>query len=142
MAFTKGHKPWNTGTKGIVKIWNKGFKGYTNGGSFKKGHKVSKKTKEKISKTLKGRKYGRRKSKGWCKDVRGRIRIWVSSHPFCNSQGYVFEHRLVMEKKIRRYLKSQEVVHHIDKNPSNNHPSNLQLFENNSKHIKFHCSLC
>ena len=27
MVFKKGDKPWNTGTKGIIKPWNKGLKG-------------------------------------------------------------------------------------------------------------------
>lgn len=37
----------------------------------------------------------------------------------------VMEHRLVMEKEIGRELSSDEIVHHLDEDPSNNHPSNL-----------------
>lgn len=50
---------------------------------------------------------------------------------------YVLEHRLVMEKKIGRYLKNDEVVHHIDGNPSNNSPENLQLMER-GEHASMH----
>ena len=37
--FKKGHKPWNTGTKGLVKAWNKGLKGIhlSPKSEFKKG---------------------------------------------------------------------------------------------------------
>lgn len=30
------------------------------------------------------------------------------------------------------------VIHHIDENPKNNHPTNLMIFPNNSLHTKFH----
>lgn len=49
---------------------------------------------------------------------------------------YILEHRLVMEKHIGRYLSPDEVVHHIDENPSNNHIDNLELFSSQSEHVK------
>lgn len=48
---------------------------------------------------------------------------------------YILEHRLVMERHIGRYLLPEEVVHHIDENPSNNDISNLQLFATQADHI-------
>lgn len=48
---------------------------------------------------------------------------------------YVLEHRLMMEEHLGRYLEPEEVVHHIDNNPSNNVIENLQLFANQSEHI-------
>ncbi len=47
-------------------------------------------------------------------------------------------HRLIMERKIGRELKPEEIVHHIDENKLNNHPDNLQLFSNKSEHTRFH----
>ena len=48
-------------------------------------------------------------------------------HPCADSKGYIMEHRLVMESIIGRFLLPTEIVHHIDENPRNNNPSNLQV---------------
>lgn len=63
------------------------------------------------------------------------LMVKVPGHPFANSGGYVRKHRLVMEKKLGRYLTREEVVHHKDDDPSNNRPSNLVLYANNSEHL-------
>jgi hypothetical protein len=60
--------------------------------------------------------------------------IKPKEHP--NKGRYIFLHRLVMEKKIGRYLTPIERVHHIDGNKQNNNPDNLQLFKNQSEHGK------
>ena len=68
-----------------------------------------------------------------CKD--GYRKIKSRNHPFKDSKGYVYEHRLVMEKKLGRYLTKEEVVHHIDGNRLNNDINNLELFSSNSDHL-------
>ena len=50
----------------------------------------------------------------------------------------VYEHRVVMTKKLGRKLLPEEVVHHLDENPENNSPDNLRLFANQSEHMKHH----
>jgi len=50
--------------------------------------------------------------------------------------GIILEHRLVMEKKLGRYLHPLEVVDHIDGLHLHNCPSNLRVFENNAAHLK------
>ena len=39
------------------------------------------------------------------------------------------EHHLVIEKKLHRHLKPNEIVHHIDKNRSNNNEDNLLVMD-------------
>lgn len=63
--------------------------------------------------------------------------VYQPHHPFADSKGYVMEHRLVMEKKIKRFLNFKEVVHHINRNPSDNRIENLQLL-NKRQHDKIH----
>lgn len=60
------------------------------------------------------------------------------SHPHRDKDGYVLEHRLVMEFVLGRLLTSEEVVHHRDQNRLNNFTSNLFLFPNNRAHLWFH----
>jgi hypothetical protein len=60
--------------------------------------------------------------------------IKPKGHP---SKGrYIFLHRLVIEKKIGRYLRQEERVHHRDGNKQNNAEENLELFANQSDHAK------
>ena len=49
-------------------------------------------------------------------------------HPSCLKNGYVFEHTVVMEKKIGRFLKPGESVHHKNGIRNDNSESNLELW--------------
>ena len=71
----------------------------------------------------------------------GRVYILNRDHPNAHASGYIMEHRLVMEKILGRYLTCEEVVHHIDNNPSNNSPDNLMLFSNKAAHRRHHARL-
>ncbi|HKY40764.1 MAG TPA: HNH endonuclease [Polyangiaceae bacterium] len=64
-------------------------------------------------------------------------------HPFwsmSNSAGYVLEHRLVMARKLKRPLRPNETVHHIDGDKTNNKISNLQLRQ--GRHGNGECHVC
>ncbi len=64
-------------------------------------------------------------------------RIYAPDHP--RAQGrYVFEHILVMEKHLDRYLQRGEVIHHINGVYKDNKLANLLLLENQGEHAKIH----
>lgn len=90
---------------------------------------------------------------GKTRTAHGYVKVVCPDHPTCvevnrrreaaakgayyPKQKYVWEHRLVMEKLLGRFLTAEEVVHHMDGNPSNNAPENLRLFGSNAEHLKF-----
>lgn len=69
-------------------------------------------------------------------DKHGYVYVHVPMHPNANHQGRVFEHRLVMEVVIGRYLTEQEVVDHGDDHPRHNWPKNLTLYASNGDHLR------
>jgi hypothetical protein len=71
-------------------------------------------------------------------DAHGYVLILCSTHPFRNVMNCVFEHRLIMETYLGRYLIKKEVVHHINGIPNDNRIENLMLFPNQRAHFAFH----
>lgn len=63
----------------------------------------------------------------------------VPDHPNRYKDKYVLLHRVVMENHLGRLLTSDEIVHHIDEDPSNNDISNLQVMSR-SEHNQLHKS--
>jgi len=72
-------------------------------------------------------------------DKNGYILIYCPTHPF-NVGGYIFEHRLVIEQHVDRYLKSYELVHHHNEVKTDNRIENLQLLTP-SQHLILHQKL-
>lgn len=68
----------------------------------------------------------------------GYVEIRLPTHPAAGLRSYIFEHRVVMEKMLGRYLENKERVHHSDGIKANNSPDNLHLFPNESEHKKHH----
>lgn len=58
-------------------------------------------------------------------------------HPKANSKGLYPLHRVIMENKLERELLSEEQVHHIDGNRTNDNPNNLTIMSC-EKHTSLH----
>lgn len=70
----------------------------------------------------------------------GYVRVRAEGHPKATKLGfYVFEHVLVMEKSLGRYLKKGEVVHHKNRKRNDNRLENLEL-TSHSEHCGHHNS--
>jgi len=69
----------------------------------------------------------------------GYVITFCPQHPNAKSNGYVYEHRLVMENHLKRFLQSSEHVHHINHDPSDNRIENLELISSKG-HAKKHAS--
>jgi len=57
----------------------------------------------------------------------GYWRVCKPEHPAATKQGYVAEHRLIMEQAIGRLLRDDEEVHHLNRDGLDNRLENLQL---------------
>jgi hypothetical protein len=68
----------------------------------------------------------------------GYTSLLVKGHPYADRDGYVLEHRLIVEKKIGRYLIPDEIIHHKNEKPSDNRIENLELLKSQSIHMKLH----
>ena len=81
---------------------------------------------------------GRRgKSKGRVELSTGYVMLYSPKHPAANPKHpYIFEHRLVMEEHLGRYLLPSEVVHHKNRDRADNRVENLEVFSSNGEHLK------
>lgn len=69
-----------------------------------------------------------------CARVNG-LRLAKANGGYYRKQRYVWEHRLVAERQLGRYLNPNEVVHHVNGNKQDNRPENLIVFQSNADHL-------
>lgn len=74
--------------------------------------------------------------------VKGYVFVHKPGHPRISKQagrsGYVFEHILVAEAALGKFLPPGAVIHHVNGVKSDNRPSNLVICENQSYHLLLH----
>lgn len=75
--------------------------------------------------------------KGYSIKGSGYTLIYKKEHPYSDLKGYVPLHRLIVEEHIGRYLTKGEVVHHKDKDKTNNNIYNLEILTG-SQHAMIH----
>ena len=80
----------------------------------------------------------------------GYVAVYAPDHPFAQSGGIVLEHRLVAEQYLlteensvvidgKRYLKPEYIVHHKNRNTTDNRPENLEVMSF-ADHQRLHCA--
>ena len=111
-----------------------------------RGRKVSPETRRKISGALQGKKHptshrGEKHYnwKGGRKYINGYVLIWKPDHPYASKNGYIFEHRLIVEQALGRYLRADEYIHHINGKRDDNRLENLRLVTHHKEPICPHC---
>ena len=104
---------------------------------FRIGKKLSKQWRKNIAKAKIKDKNPSWKG-GRVKNTNGYIMLHYPEHPFCNHRGYINEHRLIMEKHLKHYLKPTEVIHHINGIKTDNRLENFIVFSNEGYHCVFH----
>lgn len=101
-------------------------------GDMHRGRKRSEETRRRISEARKIHRAGHKKLRN-----DGYIKVYFPDHPDATEDGYVMEHRLIMEEAIGRRLTKDEVVHHINHIRTDNRIENLKLMTF-SEHMSLH----
>lgn len=66
------------------------------------------------------------------------IMVLLPEHPYASKPwGYIFEHRLIMEDNLGRFLSRDEVVHHVNGIGDDNRLDNLEVMTRR-EHALYH----
>jgi hypothetical protein len=68
----------------------------------------------------------------------GYVRVHVPNHPRASKKGTVYEHILLAERALGRYLPDGAEVHHVDEDKSHNVGGNLVICQDRGYHLLLH----
>lgn len=66
------------------------------------------------------------------------VQKFYPSHPNASASGMVYEHVLVAERALGRFMPAGAEIHHVDGNPRNNSASNLVICQDKAYHKHLH----
>jgi DNA-directed RNA polymerase subunit RPC12/RpoP len=79
------------------------------------------------SRTCSNRAIAKNRGRGFVVDPKGYKLLYMPEHPRASKNGYIMEHRVVMEAVLGRPLLKTEVVHHKNGIKDDNRPENLEV---------------
>lgn len=77
-------------------------------------------------------------SGGRHQDQHGYIKVLLPDHPRADGCGYVFEHIVIAETALGKFIPEQHPIHHVNERPPDNAKTNLVICEDKIYHKLLH----